>query len=121
MSSVISTEKFGRNAYLKDRRFTKEDCQLLFALKTKMVDFISNSSHLYEENMTYRICNAIDSYEDEDHLLKDEEYDVRYSDVYPNIDKQYKVTNPSVIMAQRIFLIQRYLFYIYFFWIKIYI
>ena len=96
-SSVIATEKFGRKAYLKDRRFTKEDCQLLFALKTKMVDCKSNFSHLYEENMTCRICNDIDSYEDEDHLLvcttlNSEEYDVRYSDVYQNVDKQYKVT-----------------------------
>ena len=86
-SSVISTEKFGRKAYLKDRRFTKEDCQLLFALKTKMVDCKSNFSHLYEENMTCRICNHIDSYEDEDHLLvcktlNSEEYNMRYSDVY---------------------------------------
>ena len=48
-------------------------------------------------NMTCRVCNDIDSYEDEDHLLvwktlNSEEYDVRYSDVYQNVDKQYKVT-----------------------------
>ena len=62
-----------------------------------MVDCKSNFSHLYEENTTCRICNDIDSYEDEDHLLvcttlNSEEYDVRYSDVYQNVDKQYKVT-----------------------------
>jgi hypothetical protein len=77
--------------------------------------------------MTCRICNDIDSYEDEDHLLvcktlNSEEYDVRYSDGYQNVDKQYKVTsclkkfeeeeistwkqwitNPSVMMDQCIF------------------
>jgi hypothetical protein len=47
--------------------------------------------------MTCRVCNDIDSYEDEDHLLvcktlNSEEYDVRYSDVCQNVGKQYKVT-----------------------------
>ena len=62
-----------------------------------MVDCKSNFSHLFEENMTCRICDDENSYENEDHLLvcktlNTEEYDVRYSDVYANVNKQYKVT-----------------------------
>ena len=96
-STKIAKEKFGKKAYLKDKRFSKEDCQLLFALKTKMVDCKTNFSHLYEENMTCRICFEADSREDEDHILlcktlNDTEYDVSYCDVYADIDKQYKVT-----------------------------
>ena len=97
-STLISEEKFGKKAYLKDRRFSKEDCQLLFALKTKMIDCKSNFSHLYEEDdMSCRLCTDENSYEDEDHLLvcktvNTEQYDVTYSDVYSNVNKQYKVT-----------------------------
>ena len=97
-STLISEEKFGKKAYLKDRRFSKEDCQLLFALKTKMIDCKSNFSHLYEEDdMSCRLCTDGNSYEDEDHLLvcktvNTEQYDVTYSDVYSNVNKQYKVT-----------------------------
>ena len=96
-STKIAAEKFGKKAYLKDKRFTKEDCQILFALKTKMIDCKSNFSHLYENNMTCRICNDLESYEDEDHILvcktlNNEEFDVSYEDVYSNVDKQYNVT-----------------------------
>ena len=41
-STLISEEKFRKKAYLSDKRFSKADCQLLFALKTKM----SNFSHV---------------------------------------------------------------------------
>ena len=47
-STLISERKFGKKAYLKDKRFSREDCQLLFALKTKMIDCKSNFSHLYD-------------------------------------------------------------------------
>ena len=97
-STLISEEKFGKKAYLKDRRFSKEDCQLLFALKTKMIDCKSNFSHLYDEDdMSCRICKEENSYEDEDHLmvcksLNTDLHDVTYSDVYGNVNKQHRVT-----------------------------
>ena len=97
-STLISEEKFGKKAYLSDKRFSKADCQLLFALKTKMIDCKSNFSHVYEEdNMSCRLCHDENTYEDEDHLLvcktvNTEQYDVTYSDVYANVNKQYKVT-----------------------------
>ena len=77
-----------------DRRFSKEDIQLLFSLRTKMVDVKSNFGHLYEDdNFNCRICMDVDSFEDENHLLlceklNDEKYDIRYSDVYSTVDKQ---------------------------------
>ena len=47
--------------------------------------------------MSCRLCHEENSYEDEDHLLvcktvNTEQYDVTYSDVYSNVNKQYKVT-----------------------------
>ena len=93
-TNCIAKEKFGRKEYLTDIRFSKEDIQLLFSLRTKMVDVKSNFGHLYEDdNFNCRICMDVDSFEDENHLLlceklNDEKYDIRYSDVYSTVDKQ---------------------------------
>ena len=63
-----------------------------------MIDCKSNFGQLYEEDdMSCRLCKDENSYEDEDHLLvckavNTEHHDVTYSDVYSNVNKQYKVT-----------------------------
>ena len=63
-----------------------------------MIGCKSNFSHLYEEDdMSCRLCTDENTYEDEDHLLvckavNTEQYDMTYSDVYANVNKQYKVT-----------------------------
>ena len=43
-SEKLVTDKFEKKAYFPDRNFSKEDVQLLFALKTKIIDCKSNFS-----------------------------------------------------------------------------
>ena len=62
-----------------------------------MIDCKSNFSQRYDNNLVCRICKDIITVENEDHLLvcqslNTENYDVRFSDVYADVDRQYKVT-----------------------------
>ena len=96
-STQIAAEGFGKKDYFNDNRFTKEDIQLLFALRTKMTDCKSNFSNQYGNNLTCRLCQELNSVEDEDHILRckklnTEDYNASFADVYENIDKQYVVT-----------------------------
>ena len=96
-STEIAAEGFGKKEYFNDRRFSKEDVQLLFALRTKMTDCKSNFSNQYGNNLICRMCQELNSVEDEDHILlcktlNTEQYEVTFTDVYGNIDQQYRVT-----------------------------
>ena len=96
-STQIAAEGFGKKDYFNDNRFSKEDIQLLFALRTKMTDCKSNFSNQYGNNLTCRLCQELNSVEDEDHILRckklnTEDYNASFADVYENIDKQYVVT-----------------------------
>ena len=56
--------------------------------------------------MCCRICNVENSIENEDHILtcsviNDEEYDVKFSDVYENIEKQYKAVKVFKTVMRR--------------------
>ena len=111
ISEKIRGEKFERKPYFSDRRFSKEDCQLLFALRTRMIDCKTNFSHLYGEALDCRLWNVEDSIENEDHLLvcpilNDEENSVVFSDVYENIDKQYLATQAfkKVVRRRKVYL-----------------
>ena len=110
-STKIAAEAFGKKDYFCDRRFTKEDVQLLFALRTKMIDCKSNFSNQYGNILTCRICHDIDSVEDESHILlcktiNTEKYDVCYSDVFGNTNEQYKVTQvfKKVLRKRKIYI-----------------
>ena len=58
-----------RKSYLKDNVLHKTDAQLLFSLRSKMMDVKSNFRNLYNNDMTCRICKQPGSYENEDYLL----------------------------------------------------
>ena len=93
-SSGVANEKFGMKSYFSDRRFAKEDIQIVFALRTKRIDVKIFFANVYEnENMNCRICKDSASLEDENHLLiceklTEEPSDTQFSDVYDNTDKQ---------------------------------
>ena len=94
-SEQIVDYDFKRKAYFTDRRFSKTDVQLLFALRTKMLDCKTNFQNQYAEDLSCRFCKDNGNIEDEDHILRctvlnNEKYDVKFSDVYGNIDHQYK-------------------------------
>ena len=93
-SEKLLNYEFKRKAYLTDRRFTKEDVQILFSLRTKMFDCKTNFMNQYKDDLTCRVCKEITSIEHEDHLLlckelNNEKYDTQFSDVYGNTDQQY--------------------------------
>ena len=49
-SEKLLNYEFKRKAYLTDRRFTKEDVQILFSLRTKMFDCKTNFQNQYKTN-----------------------------------------------------------------------
>ena len=94
-SRKIAEEKYEKKAYFSDTRFSKEDIQLLFSLKTKMTDCKTNFSMMYGGDLKCRICKVENSEEDENHLLicpilNTENHDVKFDDVYSDIDSQYR-------------------------------
>ena len=95
-SEKIRNNVFKRQTYFGDRRFSKDDVQLLFKLRTKMLDCKTNFSEHFNKKLQCRICNDPDSIENEDHILtcstlNTEDYDVQFCDVFGSIDEQYKV------------------------------
>ena len=69
---------------MTDRRYSKKDVQLLFLLRTKMVDCKTIFSHQYGDDLTCRTCRDEDTLENEDHLLvwpalNDEAHDVTFN------------------------------------------
>ena len=94
-SERLQNPKFERQAYFSDRRFSKFDIQLLFTLRTKMLNCKSNFQNQFNNKLTCRICKEINTIENEDHILictvlNNEVYEVTFSDVYGSIDEQYK-------------------------------
>ena len=93
-SAGIRQNGLKKQTYFTDRRFSKEDVQLLFKLRTKMVDCKSNFSQAFQHQLQCRICKEPNTIENEDHLLtcpslNTEEYGVNFSDVFGNIERQY--------------------------------
>ena len=68
-SRQIAEERFEKKTYFSDNRFSKEDIQLLFALKTKMIDCKTNFRGMYGGNLQCRICKEQNSIEDENYIL----------------------------------------------------
>ena len=94
-SAFILNEKFGKKEYFNDRRFSKEDVQILFKLKTKMTNCKSNFKYQYGINLTCRICEDENSFEDENHILicpkiTEGKLYIKFSDVYGDVNCQYR-------------------------------
>ena len=68
-SEKLVNLKFERQEYFSDRRFSKEDIQLLFTLRTRMLNCKSNFRNQFNNDLTCRHCKVTGSIEDEDHIL----------------------------------------------------
>ena len=84
--------------YFVDRRFSKSECELLFALRTRTVPGIkANFSSQYENNLVCELCSAHpDSQEcllSCDTLSKHVQTpdNIEYEDLYRSVDKQHKI------------------------------
>ena len=107
----IRHNSFKRQPYFQDRRFSKDDVQLLFALRTKMLECKSNYSELFNKKLHCRLCNAPDVIENEDHLLvctvlENEATTVQFSDVYGSVNEQYEAIKifKKVVRKWRVYL-----------------
>ena len=90
-SVAIASQKFKKKGYFSDRRMSRDDIQLLFKLRTKMLDCKTNFEGQFED-MSCRACKDIDSVENEDHILycsalNTDNHEVRFSDVYGKTDQ----------------------------------
>ena len=98
---VIEYNNFTLQPYLSDSRFSMRDKQLLFKLRTKMLDVKANFKGMYPENLHCNICNE-DIVQNQEHLLNcqiivdncSELFDninVEHDDIYGHVDKQLSV------------------------------
>ena len=87
---------FTRQTYLKENMLHKSECQLLFKLRSRMLDVKSNFSSYYNNDMTCRTCRQPDSLENEQHLLQCEnlkneiksETEINFEDLFGDLEKQ---------------------------------
>ena len=96
-SSKLAAQQFGKKDYFNNRRLSKEDVQLLFQLRTRMLDCKANFPNQYGNILVCRMCKNENTIEDEDHILKcktlnTEEYAVNFKFVYGTSEEQYEVT-----------------------------
>ena len=85
--------------YFIDNRFSKSECELLFALRTRMIPGIKkNFSSQYADNLICELCSALGpAYPDtQEHLLSCAKLrmhvkipdNLEYEDIYRNVEKQ---------------------------------
>ena len=98
---TLKYKKVQIQTYLKDSNLSTEKKQLLFSLRTRMLDIKENFSFLYLDNECTLGCKEIESQE---HLLNcqviiencfelSEDIDVEYEDIVGTIDRQIKFIN----------------------------
>ena len=103
-----------RPTYLRNSMLLKSDCQLLFQLRSKMLDVKANFSNLYNNDTTCRTCRKTGIIEDEEHLLHCESLDdeievshVHFDWVYGDIDKQVAALKAfKAVLRKREFLLE---------------
>ena len=84
-----------RKSYLKENHLHRDSIQLLFKLRTKMLDVKTNYANLYNGDLICRTCRQANTVEDEAHLLVCESLNgelddngIRFEDVFEGIEKQ---------------------------------
>ena len=65
---LIKTELI-EERYLKDKRFSLSDVQMLFKLRTRMLDVKKNFPSLWNNSLTCRTCKDVKEVESQEHLL----------------------------------------------------
>ena len=97
-SRNLMKPKLDREKYLEDPRFSKSDVELLFALRTRMIDVKSNFSNKYGDDVACRTCNFNVVIESQEHILncdglneEPEKRKVEYTDIFKNVDKQLEI------------------------------
>ena len=103
-----------RPTYLKANILGKSDCQLLFELRSRMLDVKTNFSNLYDNDTRCRTCTQDGAVEDEDHLLhcdalrsENMDQEVKFDFVYADLDKQMRALKVyKAVIRKRNFLLK---------------
>ena len=97
LSGIQNLSCLKRKDYLRENTLSRDDGQLLFKLRSKMLDVKANFSNLYENDLICRTCKLPDSIEDEEHLLvcaqlksEVEDSEVKFEFVFQNLGNQVK-------------------------------
>ena len=96
-SRKLVKQRFECESYFHDEAFHKSDIELLFALRTRMINVKKNFSSLHKDDISCRVCHV--QVECQEHLLKchvlkeqvDIPHDVEYNDIFKDAKKQLKV------------------------------
>ena len=96
LEGIKNDKVMKRQSYLKENMLNKTDCQLLFKLRSMMLDVKSNFSHFYKNDLSCRTCDEEGVMENEQHILqckmlKDEiksDFEVKFEFVFQDINKQ---------------------------------
>ena len=117
LENIQKRSVFERQSYLRENMLHKSDSQLLFKLRTRMLDVKSNFLNYYNNNVTCRTCGVPDSIENEQHLLKCEnlrseiepDSDVNFEYLFGDLKKQKEtlVAFKSVLRKRNIILSTR--------------
>ena len=92
-------KQFKIQNYLKHPDMSKEDGQILFALRSRSIDLKNNYKQLYNYNTICRLCTQEESIESESHLLtcdvlkgevREDEQNITTSDLFGPTHKQIK-------------------------------
>ena len=96
-------EELVKENYLVDRNFSKSECELLFALRTRMVPGVkTNFSSQYGNSLTCDLCSGESDQQIQDsqeHLLScvtlskhvQIPSDIEYEDIFRSVEKQLKI------------------------------
>ena len=69
LQEIKSTKTLVRRPYLKEGSLSKSDSQLLFKLRSRMLDVKTNFKTLYNNDLNCRTCQKENKIENENHIL----------------------------------------------------
>ena len=94
---TLKQKKLEQKKYLSDERFSKNDAQLLFTLRSRMLPVKSNFKKLHNNNLQCQTCDK-SLIEDENHILiceklkNEESVKIKFEDVFGPVDNQLNAT-----------------------------
>ena len=96
-SRNLVKQRYGCEEYFHDKSFHKSEVELLFAMRTRMINVKKNFSSIYKDDIGCRLCKV--HVECQEHLLKCHELkkhveipeDVKYEDIFKDTEKQLRM------------------------------
>ena len=112
LEMIIKTSKQGKDGkskpqpYLFTNKLTTEMKQMLFELRCRNFDVKSSQKSYYGDNMSCRICNDEDSYENEFHTFKcpgliDHPREVNFEHIYGSLEQQTEFITANIGLIRK--------------------